>query len=271
VLRNTETQLYKLAKGITAKFRWVVTGTPLQNDLNDLQTLFNIVNHKKFRFSSGKDYTKMTKLDLLKHVAMLRRTKESIIDGAPIISLPDIEYNDVLIKLSQEERMIYEIVSENCTFLKTGLNVAHYTKGWPTKQDITEADFKKLNEMKAKQEEKCKCGSKLKYLLGNLKELKGKTIVFSTFKFVLQSVKEELQKSHTSVSSITGDDSEDRRSEAILKFKLDPKISLLLMTIATGNCGLDLSAAQNVIILERQWNPSTEQQAIARMHRIGIF
>jgi SNF2 family DNA or RNA helicase len=68
---------------------------------------------------------------------------------------------------------------------------------------------------------------------------------------------------------IDGKVATSKRSLAVQQLRDDPRIRVILVTIACGACGLDLTAASRVHLLEPQWNPSLEDQALARAHRLG--
>lgn len=68
---------------------------------------------------------------------------------------------------------------------------------------------------------------------------------------------------------IDGKVTASKRSFAVQQLREDPSIRVILVTIACGACGLDLTAASRVHLLEPQWNPSLEDQALARAHRLG--
>ena len=100
------------------------------------------------------------------------------------------------------------------------------------------------------------------------KETGQKVIIFSFFKEgVLYRLQDELK--HLAHFIISGDISPKQRQETIDEFSKDPNQTVLLSQIDAGGVGLNIQAANIVILCEPQWKPSTEQQAISRVYRMG--
>jgi SNF2 family DNA or RNA helicase len=99
-----------------------------------------------------------------------------------------------------------------------------------------------------------------------------KHVVFSSWTSSLDMVESALRCDPNHIIQsvrIDGRVQSTKRSHAIQRLHDDPSIRVILITIACGACGLDLTAASTVHLLEPQWNPSLEDQALARVHRLG--
>ncbi|KAK0732943.1 SNF2 family N-terminal domain-containing protein [Lasiosphaeria miniovina] len=114
--------------------------------------------------------------------------------------------------------------------------------------------------------------SKLKVLLENVqnKPTEEKSIIFSFWKRTLDTVGKMLTENGISYCQVNGSLSKSQRVAALEEFRSSPRTTLLLITLGTGSTGLnDLNVANSVHILEPQWNPSIERQAIGRISRLG--
>ncbi|KAF7450832.1 HepA, Superfamily II DNARNA helicase, SNF2 family [Pyrenophora tritici-repentis] len=113
--------------------------------------------------------------------------------------------------------------------------------------------------------------TKIKALVSDLlKQPKGtKSIVFSFWTSTLDLVQKGLSGSFITYTRFDGTTSQSNRSTALKDFRQDPSISVILMTISCSAVGLDITAASRAYILEPQWNPTVEEQALARVHRMG--
>ncbi|PVI02266.1 hypothetical protein DM02DRAFT_670702 [Periconia macrospinosa] len=110
-------------------------------------------------------------------------------------------------------------------------------------------------------------------VLSLLSELKAypdeKSVIFSFWTSSLDMVETALRQENIDYVRIDGKISPNARMRALEKYKEDPKIKAMLITTSCGAVGIDLTAATRVHLLEPQWNPTVEEQAIARIHRIG--
>lgn len=96
-----------------------------------------------------------------------------------------------------------------------------------------------------------------------------KTIVFSQWTGMLDLVEDSLNQSCIQYRRLDGKMSLPARDKAVKEFNSDPEVIVMLMSLKAGNLGLNMVAACRVILLDLWWNPTTEDQAIDRAHRIG--
>ena len=94
-------------------------------------------------------------------------------------------------------------------------------------------------------------------------------LIFSSFTQYLELFRDQFDQSGLAYSWLTGQQTGPQRQQAVKQFMENPDIQSFLISIKAGGTGLNLTAADYVFILDPWWNPSTEQQAIARAHRIG--
>ncbi|KAI1610625.1 P-loop containing nucleoside triphosphate hydrolase protein [Exophiala viscosa] len=120
--------------------------------------------------------------------------------------------------------------------------------------------------------EEKKVSTKLRTLLQDLKqhEKAEKSVVFSFWTYTLDII-ESLLRQHTSIpyARIDGNLSGARREQAIQRFQTDDSVRVILVSITCGGTGLDLTAASRAYLLEPQWNPMIEEQALSPIHRLG--
>ncbi|KAI9004916.1 SNF2 family N-terminal domain-containing protein [Phycomyces nitens] len=98
---------------------------------------------------------------------------------------------------------------------------------------------------------------------------KDKTIVFSQFTSMLDTLEEPLEQNNFKFVRYDGGMTVRKRAEVLEKFTEDPKITVLLISTKCGSLGLNLTVANRVILMDIWWNPALENQAIDRVHRIG--
>ncbi|KAF2108636.1 SNF2 family N-terminal domain-containing protein [Lophiotrema nucula] len=113
--------------------------------------------------------------------------------------------------------------------------------------------------------------SKVKALVADLKSLASnvKSIVFSTWRLTLDVVKAGLMDAGIQSVRFDGKVPQKQRSEVLNQFKTDPNCRVLLLTLSCGAVGLTLTEASRAYLMEPHWNPTIEEQALARIHRIG--
>ncbi|TVY43285.1 putative ATP-dependent helicase [Lachnellula subtilissima] len=113
--------------------------------------------------------------------------------------------------------------------------------------------------------------TKLQTLLEDLQSSpkEEKSVVFSYWTFTLDLIESLLRIKSISYARIDGRHSGAKREEAIQKFQTDESIQVILVSITCGGAGLDLTAASVAYLIEPQWNPMMEEQALCRIHRLG--
>jgi SNF2 family DNA or RNA helicase len=113
--------------------------------------------------------------------------------------------------------------------------------------------------------------AKVKALVADLQGLAPgtKSIVFSTWRMTLDVVEAGLSAAGISSSRFDGKIPQAQRQPVLDRFKKDPHVRVLLLTLQCGAVGLTLTEASRAYLMEPHWNPTVEEQALARIHRIG--
>ncbi|KAL7928886.1 SNF2 family N-terminal domain-containing protein [Trichoderma chlorosporum] len=113
--------------------------------------------------------------------------------------------------------------------------------------------------------------SKAKALIADIKSLPPDTkcVVFSTWRLTLDIVEAGLAQANISSIRFDGKVPQKDRQSVIEKFKSDPNLRVMLLTLSCGAVGLTLTVASRAYLMEPHWNPTLEEQALARIHRIG--
>jgi len=244
-LKNSSSQVYMSAYGVIAKKVWAMSGTPLENSINDIVNIFNLIK-------SGIIQKGLNASEVASAIApyLLRRLKVDVLD-----ELPDLIEENVYIDLGPEQ-------------------LKEYSDLYNSRFSINEKDSAGLlaliTELKklANFSQKSRKSAKLDYLKELLNELlsKGeKVLIFSQYVKTLEFIEEELK---FPVLMYHGGMDQKQKDKTINNFKTGD-INILLMSLMAGGVGLNIQEASTVIIFDRWWNPAIESQAIARAHRMG--
>ncbi|PQE30181.1 SNF2 family domain-containing protein [Rutstroemia sp. NJR-2017a WRK4] len=113
--------------------------------------------------------------------------------------------------------------------------------------------------------------TKIVALMESLKSLKAhdKCVVFSYWTYTLDLIESSFTSDSIQYTRVDGRLSSKKRNTAIQEFQEDPSIRVILVSITCGGTGLDLTAGSVVYLMEPQWNPMMEEQALCRVHRMG--
>lgn len=239
-VKNSNTKRNKYVRQIAEKSRYValLSGTAIENRVDELHALVTLAQPK---IREAANYLvsnpRINPEEARRRVApvYLRRTQEDVLH-----ELPELTHIDELIELSEKERLNPVLHSDNLMHRRqaatASLGIAHSAK------------YERLRE-----------------LLDIYRSEQRKVVVFSYFRQVLDDV----CKIAEPCPSITGDNSAANRLEIIDRFASEQGHAALALQIEAGGVGINLQCAQVVILMEPQLKPSTENQAIARVHRMG--
>ena len=251
-IRKLSSQLSKGIEKIKRKKFWALTGTPIENNVEDLISLLKHINSKKFQH-----LTKNRNPVLLQESAkpnVLRRLKKQVLQD-----LPEVIEQNIPVQLSSEQEKEYLLVEKNKS--KIVSETGSYFSVLSKLRTICEGNGFKENAKVNKTLE----------LIEKIADNGEKVIVFSYFLEPLSLLEEKLNKksSSTKFRKIVGDDSRDVRDDKIKDFKTDPDITALLASSKVASEGLTLTEANHVIFINKWWNPSSNHQARDRVVRIG--
>ncbi len=278
-LKNAATQRARAVRGLEADFTVALTGTPLENHLGELWSLFRIVLPELFggwdafrdRFAipieKGIDPASPARLSNVLAPFVLRRTKAQVARELP----PRTEVR-VPVSLSSEEWQLYE--DARLAVLSDLETPSEKLKEEERKVQVLAAltrlrllaSHPKLYEPNATLR-----SSKMERLLELVRTLMAegqRALVFSQFTSHLELVRQVLGSERVTYRYLDGATPAADRAEEVRAFQQgsDP---LFLISLKAGGVGLNLTAAENVIHLDPWWNPAVEDQASDRAHRIG--
>ncbi|HEM4556372.1 TPA: DEAD/DEAH box helicase [Streptococcus suis] len=235
---NTMRTKYSMELSKLADYKLFMSGTPLENRFSEMLHLINMLNPAlanklESRYHSSKD------LKIKLSTIYLRRKRKEVLD-----ELPELETIELWSQFTPIQQQFYdESLLDGPGGIMRMRRAAFFGN-----------DSKKILQIL----EICK----------EAKETGQKVIIFSFFKEgVLYRLQDELK--HLARFIISGDISPKQRQETIDEFSKDPNQTVLLSQIDAGGVGLNIQATNIVILCEPQWKPSTEQQAISRVYRMG--
>lgn len=278
-IKNSKAKVTLIANQIKAQHRLCLTGTPIENHLGELWSMFNFLMpgflgseknfNQLFRHPIEKQHHHGQKAVLAKRIKpfLLRRTKEKILHELP-------QKTEIVrhIELSSKQRDLYETI-RSITFKEVKDEIEK--KGFARSQiKILEAllrlrqiccDPRISNLKNIKKAD----SAKMDYLMEMLPDLieQGRSILlFSQFTSMLKLIEEECNAKKIPYVKITGN-TKDRKTP-IQQFQAG-KVPLFLISLKAGGVGLNLTKADTVIHYDPWWNPAVENQATDRAHRIG--
>ena len=279
-LKNSNTQNAKSIKQIKADTRYALTGTPIENSLSELWSIFDFImpgylfSYKKFKnlyetpIVKDGDQNSMEKLKMLIEPFILRRTKHEVLK-----ELPEKTVTILNNEMGEEQRNIYlnylaqakQEISEQIDF--NGFEKSH--------MQILAA-LTRLRQICCHPSlfiDGYKEGSsKLEQCMEIIQEATNsghKILLFSGYTSMFDIIEKELDKSNIKYYKLTGATKVDERIELVEDFNKNPEIKVFLISLKAGGTGLNLTGADMVIHYDPWWNVSTENQATDRAYRIG--
>ena len=271
-IKNFATKTSKATMNLRTSFRVALTGTPIQNRLNEIWNIFNFLNPgllggiERFNdmFVKPDDESTRKRLKKLLSPFILRRTKAKVLDELP----PKIEIIKK-ITLSDEEANFYEALRRRA--IENIQNSDSKSAHMRVLAEITRLRqaccSPVLADPAAASIESSKLAAFLK-IADELIENNHRALVFSQFVTHLSIVRRALDDKGIAHQYLDGSTTQVERERRVKKFQ-SGKDSLFLISLKAGGLGLNLTAADYVIHLDPWWNPAVEDQASDRAHRIG--
>jgi len=280
VIKNPNTMAHRIVQQLQAKHRLCLTGTPMENHLGELWSLFHFLmpgflgDHKKFTqtfrkpIEKGQDGERQKSLTKRVRPFMLRRTKEEV-----VLELPAKTEIIQHIELLPTQRDLYESV-RLAMHSKIQLEIEEH--GFKRSQIVILDALLKMRQvccdprlLKIQSAQNIHESAKLQFLIDTLPEMieeNRKILLFSQFTSMLALIEQELHKLKIPYALLTGQ-TKDRQTP-INDFQ-SGKVPLFLISLKAGGTGLNLTAADTVIHYDPWWNPAVENQATDRAYRIG--
>ncbi len=274
-IKNPDSQTTQAARALKASHRLALTGTPIENRLLDLWSIFNFAmpgalgnrTHFLRRFDAKDDPLARRRLAARVRPFLLRRTK-----GQVAKDLPDRIEEDLLCEMEGEQKTLYNAELKRARLLILGVQ---------TNAQLNEERFNILTSLlrlrqicchpalvndKLRNAESAKV-SALEDLLEPLMEEGHKVLVFSQFVTMLDLLREKMTEREWPHYYLAGET--ENRGELVQKFQTHKGGAVFLISLKAGGFGLNLTAASYVVLFDPWWNPAVENQAIDRTHRIG--
>ena len=257
-------------KSINAKSRFALTGTPIENNLLELWSIFDFImpgylySLTKFNSVFIKDESHIENLKRMIRPFILRRTKKQVIK-----ELPDKIEKQFLVELNKDQKKIYGVYIEDIQKkLKEKKNIkdkitvfSYLTKLRQLCLDPSVV----VDEYNGKSAKTDACIEIIK----EYTEDNNKILVFSQFTRVLKKIGESLSKNKIGYYYLDGQTKAVDRIKLVDEFNQGNEKKVFLISLKAGGTGLNLTSANTVIHFDPWWNPSVEDQASDRAHRLG--
>ncbi|WP_162150178.1 DEAD/DEAH box helicase [Arthrobacter sp. H14] len=275
-VKNRTAKVHRCAKDLDVPFKLAITGTPMENNLMELHSIFSIVAPGLFPISTKfaelyqRPIERSQNKELLGQLRrrirplMMRRTKEAVASD-----LPEKQEQVLDVELGAKHQKIYQthLQRERQKILRL---VEDMDKNrFTIFQSLTLLRLLSLDASLVDEEYAAVPSSKLDVLFEQLEDVVAeghRSLIFSQFTSFLKKAAERLDAAGIDYCYLDG--STRRRAEVIAKFK-DGKAPVFLISLKAGGFGLNLTEADYCFLLDPWWNPATEAQAVDRTHRIG--
>mgnify|MGYP001497823926 CR=1 FL=1 len=277
-IKNADSQNAKAVRLLAADHRLALTGTPVENHIGELWSLFEFLNPgmlgrlPAFRALFGKDAGEAAMVqnrELVQRAlrpVLLRRTKSQVLQDLPAKS-----EQTLWCELEAPQRKRYDALRRH--YREELLSGAAAVEG-PERFVVLEALLRlrqaACHEGLLDKRRHAAPSAKFDELLPRLEDLAAeghKALVFSQFTTLLDLLEPRLRERELAFERLDG--RTKNRAARIERFQQDPACPLFLISLKAGGFGLNLTAASYVFLLDPWWNPAVEMQAIDRVHRIG--
>jgi SNF2 family DNA or RNA helicase len=272
-IKNAGSQAAKACRLLRARHRLALTGTPVENHIGELWSIFEFLNPgqlgsaarlRKF-LADGRGSTEVVARAVRPY--LLRRTKAQVLSD-----LPEKTEQTLFVELGEEQRKAYDDLRHH---------FRQELSGRIGRMGIGRSRIAVLEALLRLRQTACHPGlvdparidepaAKLETLLEQLDEVLDeghKVLVFSQFTSFLAILRRQLDARGTVYEYLDGRTTD--RQARVTRFQEDPDCRLFLVSLKAGGQGLNLTAADYIYILDPWWNPAVEAQAVDRAHRIG--
>lgn len=277
-IKNPLSKTSKAIKSVNASSKFALTGTPIENSVLELWSIFDFImpgymqslgKFKKTYEKPVKDGDKETLSVLKKMISpfIMRRLKKDVLK-----ELPDKIENQVVVDLNEEQKLVYMAYLDK---VKGDLEESYKTDGFNKSRMKVLAALTRLRQICCdpslfldNYEGRSSKLELLEELLDELLEGGHRVLIFSQFTSMLAKIKDMLIRKDISYYSIDGSTKAIKRNEMVDEFNKGEN-SVFLISLKAGGVGLNLTGADTVIHFDPWWNPAVEDQATDRAYRIG--
>ncbi len=279
-LKNSNTQNAKAVKEILADTKYALTGTPIENSLAELWSIFDYImpgylfGYKKFKTEYEMPIVKdnnqnaMKKLKMLIEPFVLRRTKKEVLTELPEKTITVLNNQ---MKDEQEKIYLNYLVQAKQDLAET-INL----RGFEKSHIQVLAALTRLRQIcchpslfiKDYQEGSSKLEQCIE-IIKDATEAGHKILLFSGYTSMFEIIQKELEKNEITYFKLTGSTKVDERIRMVDEFNENKDIKVFLISLKAGGTGLNLTGADMVIHYDPWWNASAENQATDRAYRIG--
>ncbi len=282
-IKNAQTKQSRAVRKLKGKHHIALTGTPMENRLSELWSIFDFTNHgylgsmgqfqKRFVIPIEKDHEKekIEQLQAFIRPFLLRRTKQ---DEEVALNLPDKLEQKEYCPLTVEQATLYEQVLQD-TFADIDKLSAFERRGLVLqmlgrlKQLCNHPALYLKEEKPSNTLERSTKLEKLSELVETILEQKESCLIFTQYIEMGNIIRAMMKaKFGLNVPFLNGSVPKQERDRMIEEFQ-DRKFPIFLLSLKAGGTGLNLTAANHVIHYDRWWNPAVENQATDRAYRIG--
>lgn len=278
-IKNRGTRNAKSVKMIQAPHRLILTGTPIENSLDEMWSLFDFLmpgllsSYDRFieKYIRGPKQGNSKAMETLRRKVspfILRRMKKDVLKDLPPVS--EVLYH---CHLSETQRELYRSYAASA---REELSQLVKKEGFDRVQIHVLATLTRLKQICCHPaifaKESIEPGDSAKYdmlieLLQTLIQGNHKTVIFSQYTRMLSIMREDFIRRGITFEYLDG--SSKDRLEIVKRFNEDPSVSVFLVSLKAGGVGLNLVGADTVIHFDMWWNPAVENQATDRVHRFG--
>lgn len=276
-IKNKNSKIFKAISQINASHKVSLSGTPIENSLDDLWSQMQFINpdilgsysffadNYKYPIEKKQDKKALAELKNLISPFILRRTKEQVLKDLPELS-EQIFYCD----MEPEQEKLYEeekskarnsllkmdgVAVDKISIINTLMRLrqlSNHPKMIDSSSEMDSGKYLAVTEY-----------------LETLVQSKQKAIVFSSFVSNLNFYRKWCQENQVDFCELTGDTDLKEREFQVLRFQNQEKPLLFFISLKAGGVGLNITKASYVLFLDPWWNPFAEKQGIGRAHRMG--
>ncbi|HIU14744.1 MAG TPA: DEAD/DEAH box helicase, partial [Candidatus Fimiplasma intestinipullorum] len=278
-IKNANSLNARAAKQIQAKKRFALTGTPMENALSELWSIFDFILpgyfsnyhhfHQKYEIPIRRDEDQETQQLLANQIKpfILRRMKQEVLD-----ELPEKTETKITVEMTPRQKNVYQaLLLEAKQLLDQKINQDGFEKSKLLMLNLMTRLRQVCCHPKLYLESYDGESGKLNTLLELIKEAiqsHHKILVFSQFTSMLALIKEALELNEITYSYLDGQTPVANRTELVQQFN-QGETPVFLISLKAGGTGLNLTGADMVIHVDPWWNPAVEEQATDRAYRIG--